>query len=305
MPSRIPGRIQPWPAGNSSRGDIIAVDGTGALIFEPPIARGHITGLTLSDESTTTINIAAGECRGGTSSDQNLVNMRNTDITKVINTTWAAGDDAGGLNATDFASGTSGAEANKWYHVFLIEDANGTVDAGFDKNISATNLLADSVVSAAGFVHFRRIGSIYADGSELVTGFFQINDDFYWDAPTEDFDDALTTGGAELLDNLNNVKTDGAAVPGIKTKLTLNVTGPGSATRRAIWIYDPDHTASTPAFDGAPLANYVNEASTVSNAQQVITYCNTSQQIAMTAAAGTPTVRIAIVGWYDTRGRFD
>ncbi|MES0386007.1 MAG: hypothetical protein ABUJ98_15665, partial [Hyphomicrobium sp.] len=137
----------------------------------------HLSGCELTWTDANTITIAAGKARNS-ADDDNIVLAAS--LAKDIDATWAAGA-GGGLNATDFASGTNDCEASTWYHVFLIEDGAGTVDAGFDKSIAATNLKSDST-----YTKFRYIGSVKTDGSKDILAFIQHGDTFLWDASVQD-----------------------------------------------------------------------------------------------------------------------
>ncbi len=87
-------------------------------------------------------------------------------LTKQIDATWAAGNNAGGLFTGTVAASTT-------YHCFVIvKDSDGSVDAGFD----ISNLGANIPV---GYTAKRRIGSIITDGSANILPFLQFGDVFY------------------------------------------------------------------------------------------------------------------------------
>ncbi len=72
-------------------------------------------------------------------------------LTKDAASNWAAGDGNGG-----FPSGLTIAN-NTYYNVFVIKNpTTGVVDAGFDRELDASNLLAD----ASGFTKYRRVGTL-------------------------------------------------------------------------------------------------------------------------------------------------
>lgn len=87
-------------------------------------------------------------------------------LTKQIDATWAAGDAAGGLaDALTVAIDTT-------YHCFALSNASGSsVDFGFDTSLTATNLLADVAVSAAGLTKYSRQFSIITNASANILGF--------------------------------------------------------------------------------------------------------------------------------------
>ena len=146
--------------------------------------RKFISGLTLSNDSDADhdIAIAVGVCRDS-SDAQTLV--LSTIMTKQIDATWSAGDDAGGLFAGSVTTDT-------WYHLFLIQKtSDGSIDAGFDTSVSAANI-------PAGYVAYRRIGSVQTDGSSNIKPFVQFGDRFTWSAPTADATDVATSTSAAL-----------------------------------------------------------------------------------------------------------
>jgi hypothetical protein len=78
-----------------------------------------------------------------------------TIMVKDLSVAWAAGTGNGGKG---FAAALAN---NTWYHCFVIAKVDGTVDAGFDTDVNATNLLA----AASGYVYYRRITSIKTKNS--------------------------------------------------------------------------------------------------------------------------------------------
>lgn len=159
-------------------------DGTDYLLLDPkwdtaPFWRGHIDGCEISNgtDSDHDIDIAAGavSMRDG-SGNRKLFSV--SAITKQIDANWAEGDDAGG-----FPSGLT-LSTDTWYHVFLIGKDDGTVDAGFDTDADATNLLSD----ASSYPWFRHVGWILTDGSSDIIAFLQDGNDFTWDVPVTDED---------------------------------------------------------------------------------------------------------------------
>ena len=115
----------------------------------------------------------------GSWKDTNSANAFTLDssLVKELDNVWAVGTAAGGR-----ASG-SPYIADTWYHVFMIAKPDGTVDAGFDTDITAVNLLAD----ATDYTLFRRIGAIKTEqGSVNIIPFYNKisvysgQREFYW-----------------------------------------------------------------------------------------------------------------------------
>ena len=156
--------------------------------------------LSLDTDTDHDINIAAGAVADSTG--KYILNVP-TEFTKQLDATWAAGDDAGGLNDTTFAALPIATDRTT-IHVFLIgkieTDGSITVDAGFDTSITAANLLADTAVVAAGYTLYRRIGSLLLDASDNWYTFTQIGPNFYI-APHQFSTSVLTASFANYLTN--------------------------------------------------------------------------------------------------------
>ena len=113
-------------------------------------------------------------------------------MTKQIDATWAAGDDAGGLFSGSVAADT-------WYAMFLIEkDSDSSIDIGFDTSIIAANI-------PAGYTKYRRIGWVLTDGSANI----------------EQFDANEISGGGLRVDWKEFYTDFAAAVPTSRTLITF------------------------------------------------------------------------------------
>jgi len=119
------------------------------------IPRGYISGLETENDAGDTahdIKFNIGTCRDAVDS---LDISLGTALVKQLDAVWTAGTGVGGR-----ASAVS-LTANTTYHMFVISKPDGTVDAGFDTSVTAVNLLAD----ATGYTKYRRVWSMYTDGS--------------------------------------------------------------------------------------------------------------------------------------------
>jgi hypothetical protein len=95
---------------------------------------------------------------GAARSSDNLVNMRiTTPWRKLLDATWAEGNDQGGR-----AAGVTFA-ADKDYYQFLLAKDDGITDIGYDDKTDGSNLLADPNVSAAGYTHIRFYNAFQTD----------------------------------------------------------------------------------------------------------------------------------------------
>lgn len=143
---------------------------TGVLTADYPLLAGTLNRpiLSLGTDTDHDIDITAGAIPDSTG--KYMLNLSST-VTKKVDATWAEGDDLGGR-----ASGFSlPSVARTTVHVFLIGKIDGTVDAGFDSSLTATNLLAD----ATGYTLYRRIGSLLLDASDNWLAFTQFGNRFY------------------------------------------------------------------------------------------------------------------------------
>lgn len=101
------------------------------------------------------ITTATGSCRDSA----NLFDIvLGSAITKQLDAAWSEGNNFGGLPTGVTLAGP------EWLYYFVIAKDDGTVDAGFDDNASATNLLVD----ATGYIYFRHIASVYTDASNNI-----------------------------------------------------------------------------------------------------------------------------------------
>jgi len=264
-------------------GTVLTSDGTDAVWSTAGgLSRGGLVGLTTANNGTDAdhdLDISVGACRD--SADAVTITISSA-LTKQIDATWAAGDDAGGLSSSLTAPAN-----NTWYHVFAII-VGGSADVGFDTSITAANLVSDHSATA-----YRRIGSVLTDGSANIIAFVQEGDEFLWAVPVEDLDSAAVGTTASLV--THTVPT-GVKVNAIVDAYISHNAGHG------VWISSPDQTDTAPsvsAVAGVTLA--------VSNGAQSNTIrrrTNTSAQLRYRGTATLNAVRSWTQGWADTRGRF-
>jgi hypothetical protein len=192
----------------------LTVSGT-AYIPSIDSPKNYISGFQFSVNTAGNkdLTITAGQCTDST----NAVTMRRaSSLTKyIINAgrtavvAWSVGVPAGGVPA----GVTIGA---KWIHVFIIMHANGTVDAGVDTSLTATNLLA-----ATSYTYYRRIGSVYITGAAAtyrIMEMVQFGDLFLLgngnDYVLKSYTGSQLTNGAEVV--LDNVPQDVITLAKIK-----------------------------------------------------------------------------------------
>jgi hypothetical protein len=241
--------------------------------------RGYLAGMAISNnvsDATNDIDIAAGECADSTS----VTVIRATGaFTKRLDAAWAVGTGNGGLD--------TGAIANTTYHVFAIQkDSDGTTDYLFSASATAPTM-------PGGYTYFRRIGSFMRLAAAILP-FLQDGDHFQLKTPILDVN--ATSSGTSAVTRTLSVPT------GINVRANMNV-GLGAASGEGVYLSDLALTDLAASGTAAPLYTASTPASNL--AWQATIRTNTSGQIRSRQAVGgaTETLRIATLGWYDTRGR--
>lgn len=140
-------------------------EGSGGSLSSTSLPMAYLAGLEVSNNSSDTnndIDFGVGECRDtGDSADLRLTSI----LTKQIDAAWAAGTNQGGLFSGSVASDTT-------YHLFIIKNpTTGVVDAGFDTDVDASN-------RPAAYTAYRRVASLYTDGSGNLVQFSQKGNEF-------------------------------------------------------------------------------------------------------------------------------
>lgn len=228
----------------------------GPLVIDRPVLRGYIDGLTLSNgtDADHDIDIATGIASDSTGAYWLALT---SGLTKQIDATWAAGDNAGGLFSGSVAADTT-------YHVFLIrKDSDGSIDAGFDTSVTASNI-------PSGYTAYRRIGSLYTDSSSNWVVFTQSGDRFILAAlSTTDYADPGTSAFLHATAVPSGIFVE------VEVDAVLRDVSPAASTY--VILSSPFATDTEPAPANCTLA----QASTASNrmANTVYVTSNTSRQI--------------------------
>ena len=246
--------------------------------------RSYLAGLVLSNnvsDATNDIDIAAGACRDSTNA-ANIVLA--SALTKRLDANWAVGTNQGGLD--------TGSIANATYHVFAIKRSDtGVVDVLFSTSASAPTMPAN-------YDYKRRIGSIVRTGG-AIKPFVQDGDLFQWLDGVLDAD--VTAPGASAVTRTLTLPT------GVNVQARLNVYCKDGNNSTATYFSDLSVTDAAPSGTAAPLATAGSLATSI--AMEVFTHIdvrtNTSAQIRTrtTVGGGTAFIRIATMGWLDSRGR--
>jgi len=274
-------------AGDAAAGKFLKADGTWAALAAMP--RGHLAGLTLSNngtDATNDIDIAAGAARdNGNTADLVLAAA----ITKRLDAAWAVGTNQGGLDTGSIANGT--------YHLWLIKRPDtGVVDVLFSASASSPTMPANYTLK-------RRIGSILRESAAIVA-FAQTGDEFL--RKTAILDVAAANPGTSAVTRTLSVPT------GIKVwalvRAGISFGSNTSSDRPALLISSLDENDQAPSATAAPLAELtLFDADTSQPYFAGAVRTNTSAQIRsrQSASSANTTQRIATRGWIDRRGRDD
>ncbi len=284
-----------------SSGQLITSSGTAPQWSNPASqvvgARAYIDGLITSNDVDADHDILFGVGEA-TDSSNTIIGTNDAAIAKQIDATWASGDDAGGL-----ASGVS-LTADTWYALHALFNSSGDLEFGFDTSATATNLLADAAVSAAGYdQYYRRIGWVLTDATSNILAYHQRGDDFILELPINDRNGVSMAAGATA--------TITVSVP-VNCKGEFAVAMHDSVTETAtayIWIYETSRADDVPSTS-AGFSSY--NSSNVSNTAAARAYgggkdkvwVDGSNQIKVSyTGTSSGSTFVNTIGWMDPRGR--
>lgn len=246
---------------------------------------GYIFGLTLSNnvaDATNDIDIAIGRAVDNTGF---ALMVLSSALTKRLDAAWAVGTNQGMLDTGSIANGT--------YHIFLIQRP----DTGVVDILASTS--ASSPTMPANYTIKRRIGSILRESASIVP-FMQDGDLFMRSTPALDVD--VTGAGIGT-----SAVTRTLSVPlGINIIAHMNMYYQVNSSNESCYLSDLALTDLSPSTTAAPLATGGNNTVGAGGVHaQVSIRTNTSGQIrSRLSAAGVNTaLRIATLGWTDTRGK--
>lgn len=248
----------------------------------------YITGLVPSNNSTDSehdIDFSVGTCKDSTNTSTLISTVS---LTKQIDANWALGTDQGG-----FPSGLT-LTADTWYHMFIISKSDGTIDYGFDSDLTASNLLSD----ATDFIFYRRVGSVLVDASSnIINGIWYRKSSgalsFIWNIQQLDYNaNAPTSSG--------NVTVSSPL--GVNCEITANVTLNQRTVITEFYLVtrNPDTTDVVPAITNSTIYTEQDNGGLgrTTNQSQLLT--NTSSQIALRANLAY-LVSISVIGYTDER----
>lgn len=267
---------------------------TTAFVAAAKALKGHIYGLTLSNNSTDATNdidIAAGEAVS-TETSPGLMVLASA-LTKRLDATWAVGTNQGMLDGTESVAGTP--DVSTWYHIWLIERPDtGVVDV-----LASESATAPTMPDAA-YTRKRRIGAVFNDASGDILAFTQFGDEFLLNTSTNNYDQ--NNPGVSAVSVTLTVPT-GVKVVGKGHSVLVNA---NVATGSALLLSALDRVDETPSsanminanagtFAGGSNLSGLDFAIRTSTAGQIRTRVNFSST--------DVTLRIRTIGWIDTRGR--
>lgn len=255
---------------------------TDAKLAAGKFPRNYLGGFNLVNNGSTAINFGAGACRS--QNDDGDMVLAATLVGKSLNSTWAVGASAGGLDTGSKAN-------NTWYHCHIIKRPDtGVVDALFSLSATAPTLPAN-------YTMFRRVGSIRTDGSGNILGFIQRGDSFQW--TTAILDVNVTTPG-------NTAVLRALTVPSgvVVTALINLLLDPNSTAAFNCYVSDPTVTDMAPSTTAAPLVSCIAPTTTGQAAVQMTCRTDASSQVRTRCSTNLGVkLLIATLGWYDLRGR--
>lgn len=256
----------------------------------PPFPRGHIAGLALTPNATTTkFDTAVGTARDST--DVQNLSLPAAITAKQLNVAWATGSSAGCLD-----TGAIGG-ANTWYHVYLIQGRTVATDILCSLSPIAGGTGTPTLPSNYAFS--RRIGSIKWDGAAI----------YAWDQRGERFCWNHGNNMNTALSNPNTVTAISSAwwPPGVRVLgefigTFLNSSG----NTDEIAFIGGDLTQSSGVNGSWGDLHALGAITSGFVASRFAQVTNLSQQIkySTAGAAGSSGTLVAMC-WTDWRGRFD
>jgi hypothetical protein len=267
---------------------------TGPIVNGAPsgeFLRGHINGLTLSNnatDATNDIDIATGSA-GSDGATPVLMTLASA-LTKRLDASWAVGSGNGGLD--------TGSIANGFYYIWLIRRSDtGVVDALFSTSVTNPTMPPN-------YDQKRRIGTIWRE-SGAIRPFLQVGDRFLYSTQV------IAAYSNSNLPTTKTTVTPTGSPTGIRTVAIINARTSKASASPSVSIWCPD-LATPPTVDGSAAMTagsnellFVGSTSAVSAggsvSLQVLT--DATGQIALQCAAATTLVAIQYLGFIDTRGR--
>lgn len=191
---------------------------------------------------------------------------------------WAAG----GVNQRKLDAGVRA--SNTWYHAFVIRKASdGTVDLLFSLSPTAPTM-------PAGYVGFRRIGSVRTGADGVFIPFYQVQNRFYWNVPIVDV--AVTLAASATTTYVVSAPT------GVPAIAMLNYVTQGANS--LVLITSPFGETQIPTPTNRVGYGAFSSANPEGGAGYLEVGTNAASQVVCTANSGfSVTLDINTLGWID------
>ena len=229
---------------------------------------GHLDGFELSFNTTSTVDIAAGDTRDSTDAADISASTSNTiDIT------------ASGANGLD-----TGAEANStWYYVYAIKkDSDSSVDGLLSTSASSPTM-------PGGYTYFRRVGAVYNNSSGNIEDFTQHGQGrdrwTWWDQPNNF---QVLSSGSATTDT--TVDCSSAAPSGART---LNLTATFAPNATTSWFICKENGQTGDTGKTTP-----GVTATVDVAS-IVCPCDGSQVIEYVVSSASDNLDLEVVAYLD------
>lgn len=248
---------------------------------EDALPKDYRSGILLVNNVTDTqhdIDFLAGKWRN--SDDTHDLILLAT-ITKRIDANWTAGTNGGGFPTLLTLS------VDTDYHCFIIGKPNGTIDAGYDSDLSAANLLND----ATGYTEFVRVHTVRTEKTttnllQFVMFYIGKFRETYWKDPTLDVD--TTDPGTAAV--LAVVKTP----LGVSTLAVCNIV---LTEGGEMYVSNPAQSDLPPSFTAAPLGQLHDATSSNVTSIEVMTDTTSQLRYRISESNGSTKVGISTIGW--------
>jgi hypothetical protein len=252
----------------------------------PTFMRGWLSGLTIANNATSP-NTVIDTSAGVANADDSTTLMSLAAFSKNANAAWVVGSGNGCLDAG------SSLAASTWYHVFVV----ARTDTGVVDQLCSTSATAPTLPT--NYTKKRRIGSFRTNASAQILGFTQDGDYFRWTASVLDVN--ATNPGTSAVTRTLTVPS------GVNVQAIINAQASYNGVGHGIGFYVSDLAANdeAPSPSVAPLmqamtADYIQAYA----ALQIRTNLSSQIRSRMNSSDSLTILRIATLGWIDTRGRF-
>ena len=237
--------------------------------------RNTIDGLILSNSTVIVTNVSAGQCADST----NTVLITLPSASTVSITT-------AGLGGLD-----TGSEApSTWYHVYMLQKADGTVGTLMSTNATTPTLPAT-------YIYYRRIGSVYNNSSSNIKTFYQQGSNIIWSTPVMDY---VTTIG-QTTRKLFTISTPLGVSTLSSTSFTIGNGGVAAQSYTLLTSPYADDVAPTNILHDVIWYNSGSYYFENSIYKPLLT--NTSSQIAIRTDNSSSFLRLLTSGYTDFRGK--